>query len=179
MLNNNYVIKKSQLLKGYALFKSNNIFKLLLKRILSSLVVLFLMITFIFFLLRISPGNPSQKFISPDLSPALAEKVRDSFDLNNSLFIQYKSFILNLVQGDLGISYTYRIPVTTVLKPYLKFTIFFAVSSFIIQIGFAFLLALYSIKKINGFLDKTLSKATLFVFSIPSFVILFKPYPKG
>ncbi|MEJ2617347.1 MAG: hypothetical protein P8Z35_20515, partial [Ignavibacteriaceae bacterium] len=75
--------------------------KVLLKRISTSLVVLFLLITFIFFLLRISPGDPAQKFISPQLNPALAEKVRESFNLNSSLLDQYKSFIGNLAKGDL------------------------------------------------------------------------------
>ena len=144
---------------------------LIVKRILSSMIVLFLMLTFIFFLLRISPGDPSLKFISPQLSPELVAKVRESFDLNNSLLNQYKSFLLNLIQGDLGISYTYRIPVTSVLNERLPFTILFAVSSFIIQITFAFLLALYSVKRINKFSDKLLSKLSLFAFSIPSFVL--------
>jgi len=144
---------------------------LIAKRILSSLIVLFLMLTFIFFLLRISPGDPSLKFVSPQLSPELALKVRESFGLNSSLLVQYKSFLLNLVQGDLGISYTYRIPVTSVLKDYVPFTIVFAISSFIIQITFAFLLALFSVKRINQFSDKLLSKLSLFAFSIPSFVL--------
>ncbi len=67
---------------------------LIAKRILSSLIVLFLMLTFIFFLLRISPGDPSLKFVSPQLSPELAAKVRESFGLNSSILVQYKSFLL-------------------------------------------------------------------------------------
>ncbi len=129
------------------------------------------MLTFIFFLLRISPGDPSLKFVSPQLSPELASRVRESFDLNSSLLNQYKSFLINLVQGDLGISYTYRIPVVSVLKEYLPFTIIFAISSFLIQIIFAFWLAIYSVKRINKFSDKLLSKLSLFAFSIPSFVL--------
>ena len=68
--------------------------KALIKRTITSLVVLFLLITFVFFLLRISPGDPSQKFISPKLSPELAQKVKASFDLDRPLLVQYKSFII-------------------------------------------------------------------------------------
>ena len=67
--------------------------KLILRRIATSAVVLFLMITFIFILLRISPGDPAQKFISPELSTGLADKVRESFNLNSSMIDQYKSFL--------------------------------------------------------------------------------------
>ncbi len=150
---------------------NKEITKKLIKRILSSLLVLFLMITFLFFLLRISPGSPYQKFVSPELSPKLASLVKESFSLNSSLADQYKSFILNLVRGNFGISYTYRIPVIEVIRKYLPFTLIFSLTSFIIQLSLGFLLALISVKKINGFLDITISKASLALYSIPSFVI--------
>lgn len=149
----------------------NSIIELLLKRVLTSLVVLFLMITFLFFLLRIAPGDPSQKFISPDLSPRLASIVRQSFDLNNSLADQYKTFILNLIKGDFGISYTYRIPVIEVIGQFLPFTIIFSLISFIIQISAGFLLAMFAVKKINGPGDKIISRTSIIVYAMPSFVI--------
>ncbi len=145
--------------------------QLIAKRILSSFAVLFLMLTFIFFLLRISPGDPSQKYISPQLSPELAAKVKESFNLNSSLPNQYKTFLVNLVKGDLGFSYTYRIPVTEVLKNYLPFTIIFAVLSFAVQIFFSFLLAMFAVRRMNKFSDKLFSKLSLLAFSIPSFVL--------
>ncbi len=150
---------------------SNGIIKLLLRRVMTSLVVLFLMITFLFFLLRIAPGDPSQKFVSPDLSPHLAAAVRQSFDLNSSLLDQYKTFILNLSRGDFGISYTYRIPVIEVIGQFLPFTIIFSLICFIIQVSAGFLLALFAVKKINGTRDKLISRASIMVYAMPSFVI--------
>ena len=150
---------------------NKEILKSILKRILTSVVVLFLLITFIFFLLRVAPGDPSQKFISPELSPKLAEKVRESFDLNSSMIEQYKSFMVNLAGGDLGISYTYRIPVVSVIGEFLPFTIIFSLMSFIIQIAGGFLLALIAVKKMNGRIDRTITKISLGVYALPSFVI--------
>jgi peptide/nickel transport system permease protein len=145
--------------------------KILVKRIVSSIIVLFLLITFIFFLIRISPGDPSQKYISPRLSPELAKEVKESFNLNSSLAEQYGKFLINLTKGDLGISYDYRIPVINVIKEYLPFTLLFASASFIIQILMGFLLALYSVRRRNGLFDKTASKISLAVYATPSFVI--------
>lgn len=144
---------------------------LILKRILSSLVVLFLLITFLFFMLRISPGEPSLKFVSPELSPQLASIVKDSFGLNGSLINQYKNFLFNLLKGDFGISYIYRLPVVNVISEYLPFTILFSLSSFIIQITCAFVLSYFSIKRLRGKLDRTLSQLSLIVYALPSFVI--------
>lgn len=149
----------------------NETFKILLKRAISSLVVLFLLMTFIFILLRISPGDPTDKFISPRLSPQLIVHVRESFDLNGSLFDQYKSFVVNLCKGDFGISYNYRMPVFSVISGYLRFTLIFSLISFVFQIGFGFLFAIISVRKINGTLDRSFSKLGLVIYATPSFVI--------
>jgi peptide/nickel transport system permease protein len=149
----------------------NETLKILSKRVISSLVVLFLLITFIFVLLRVSPGDPTDKFISPKLSPQLVAHVRNSFNLNSSVLDQYESFVVNLCKGDFGISYDYRIPVFSVIIDYLRFTLIFSLVSFTIQIGFGFLMAIISIQKINGFIDKLFSKLSLIVYAIPSFVI--------
>jgi len=145
------------------------IFKVLAKRGWSSLLVLFLLMSFLFLLLRMSPGDPSLKFISPELSPRLTELVKKSFSLEGSLFTQYKKFIFNLSKGEFGISYTYRVPVVEVIERTLPFTIVFSLISFFIQIACGFLLSIVAIKKINGKTDKFISKTSLAVYAIPSF----------
>ena len=82
----------------------NNIYAKIIKRFLSSLVTIFLVITFIFFLVRISPGDPTQKYISPELSPDLKNKVAESFNLNEPIYSQYLSFVQNAAKGDFGIT---------------------------------------------------------------------------
>jgi peptide/nickel transport system permease protein len=148
----------------------NKILFTLIKRIAASIIVLFLMISFLFILLRLSPGDPVHKFISPELSPELAEKVKDSFKLNSSAFEQYKSFIINLARGDLGVSYNYRIPVLSVIKEFLPFTILLSGLSFIFQVLTAFILALISVKKINTGAERSISKMSLVLYALPSFV---------
>jgi peptide/nickel transport system permease protein len=147
----------------------NNIFKILAIRGWTSLLVLFLLMSFLFLLLRISPGDPSLKYISPELSPKLTELVKESFRLEGSLFTQYKTFIINLSKGDFGISYTYRIPVLQIIERTLPFTIVFSLLSFIIQIFGGFFLSIIAIRKINGRIDKIISKTSLALYAVPSF----------
>src|SRR5690554_6694832 len=144
--------------------------KLLIKRIISSLFITFLIITFVFFLIRISPGDPSQKFVSPSLSPRLAEQVKENLKLNEPLHLQYFGFLKSALQGDLGISYNYRRDVVSVIMDYLPFTILFIGVSFVIQICVSIFLAVKAVKKVNGILDKTLSSLTLFFYAAPVFV---------
>ncbi len=148
-----------------------DLLKKIVKRFLSSLFILFLIISFIFILLRISPGDPVQKYVSPDLSPELANLIRESFNLNDSLINQYFTFLQNIIQGNFGISYDYMEPVVTVIFDYLPFTLIFASISFILQATAAISLSVYTFKNKNKFLDKFLSKISLAVYSTPSFVL--------
>ena len=143
----------------------------IIKRIASSILVLLLLVTFIFLLVRLAPGNPAQKFISPELSPELAQNVIRSFGLDQPIYTQYFSFVKNLFSGDFGISYNYRQPVFTVVKDYFLFTLIFSSISFIIQLLLGYLLAKYSFSKQGKLVDRSLSKLSIILFSVPTFVI--------
>lgn len=142
-----------------------------MKRAGVSVIVLILLITLVFFLIRIAPGNPTTKFISPNLSPALVEQVKESFQLDKPVIEQYGAFILNFIKGDMGISYTYRKSVISVVSESLQFTIIFSILSLTLQLFSALMFALIAAKNINGWFDKTMIKITFAVYSIPPFVI--------
>ena len=161
---------------GNGRLKSNlkmnkKIYKALLKRIGSSVIVLFLLVTFIFLLIRLSPGDPSQKFLSPELNQQLAEKVTKSFGLDEPIYKQYYHFIINSFTGDFGISYNYRQPVFSVLKDYFLFTLLFSIISFLLQLSTAYWLAKYAFNNRGKLIDKLLSKVSIITFSLPSFVV--------
>ncbi len=82
--------------------------KALIKRFISSVITLFFLVSFLFIITRLSPGDPTQKFISAEFSPDLAQKISESFNLNKPITEQYFSFVGNLFKGDLGTSYNYH-----------------------------------------------------------------------
>jgi peptide/nickel transport system permease protein len=149
---------------------NKTLLKLLLRRGIYSLMILFFLITFVFILLRISPGDPVSRYISPGVSPQVAENLKESFGLNESLPVQYFTFIINTVSGDLGMSFNYRTPVTSVISEFLPFTILFALVSFSLQLMLAVALALRTVNKKGGMKDKLISDTNLIIYAIPSFV---------
>jgi peptide/nickel transport system permease protein len=141
------------------------------KRIITSFVVIFLLASFIFVLIRLAPGSPTQKFISPQLSPELANNVAKSFNLDKPILTQYIYFVKNIFTGDFGISYNYRMPVLSVVKDYFLFTLFFASLSFLIQMIVSYFLVKISFYKSGGIIDKSFPKISLILFATPSFVL--------
>lgn len=141
-----------------------------MKKLISAIILLLLMISFVFILLRIAPGDPSLKYVSPELSPELANKVRTSFGIGEPVIDQYFLYIKNVFTGDLGISYTYRTPVFQVIFNYLPFTVLFAFIAFIIQIGISLYISYLAILN-RSFYDKYFGHLSIIFYSIPSFVI--------
>ncbi|AFH48096.1 Peptide/nickel transport system permease protein [Ignavibacterium album JCM 16511] len=143
----------------------------ILKRLFSSLLILFFIITLVFVLIRISPGDPSQKYISPKLSPELAQEIRKSFGLDAPIFIQYINFLKNIFTGDFGISYEYRMPVLNVVAEFLPVTIMLAFLSILIQLIVGYYTALFSIRRKNFFIDNLFRKISLLIYVTPGFVL--------
>lgn len=74
----------------------------ILKRLATGLISLFVLATVTFFLVRLIPGSPFQ---NGGVSDQVVEAVEEEYGLNEPLFDQYLTYMGNLAQGDLGVSY--------------------------------------------------------------------------
>jgi oligopeptide transport system permease protein len=77
-----------------------------LKRLLSALPTLFLVITIAFFLMRVAPGGPFD--LERPLEAKVMENLRRIYHLDEPLYRQYLSYLSHLCQGDLGPSFYWR-----------------------------------------------------------------------
>jgi peptide/nickel transport system permease protein len=152
-------------------FLNPQVVKTLFIRLLSSLITLFLLISFLFFLIRLSPGDPTDKYVTAKLGNELSERIEAKFSLNEPVADQYVAFVSNLFTGEFGISYNYHLPVIEVVWEYFSFTLVFVGISFIIQLVFSLWLAIQIVKTKHKWLEKFFENFSLFVYSIPAFVL--------
>ena len=76
------------------------------KRILNGLMVLWLIITLTFMLLRLMPGGPFT--MDRKLPPAILKNLETKYKLNDPLIVQYCDYFKGLFRGDLGPSFKYE-----------------------------------------------------------------------
>ena len=74
--------------------------KFVIKRILSCIPVLFVVITLIFFMIRIIPGDPALNILGEDADPADVEALRERLGLNDPILVQYVKYLKGIIQGD-------------------------------------------------------------------------------
>lgn len=92
-------------------------------RIAQTAIVLFGVLVLMWILFRLIPGDPTSMYISGRLTPEEINAVRRLWGLDAPLYVQFLDYCLNLLKGDLGVSFFYREPVITVITPRLVNTL--------------------------------------------------------
>ncbi len=87
------------------------------RRLLMSVIVLFLVTVMIFAIVRLSPGDPVQSRIGPygDYSPENVARVEQELGLDKPLPVQYGIWLGNCLRGDLGVSLRNGAPITDIV----------------------------------------------------------------
>ena len=98
-------------------------FKYIVKRILSSILVLWGIVTITFFIARVIPSQPEVKWAGQRATPEQLEAARIELGLDKSLPEQYVIYINDLLHGDLGNSLNSHQPVSADLKRYIPATL--------------------------------------------------------
>lgn len=105
--------------------------KAYLLRKLIALPLILIGVSFIVFIaVRALPGDPARLMAGPDATEAALEGVRRRLGLDQPVLVQYGYFILNALQGDLGLSLRSKIPVTKEIADRFPNTLMLALVSY-------------------------------------------------
>lgn len=96
----------------------------ILRRLLQTIITLFVLMTLLFFMFRILPGDPTTMMLSAALPVEAQDAVKHQFGLDQPLSQQYFLYMTNLVHGQFGVSFHTREPVTQVIIEKLWNTLF-------------------------------------------------------
>lgn len=89
--------------------------KFIFKRLIEILVIFFIILTVLFVLLRLSPGDPVSRIVDPNMTPEDAQRLIAQLGLNQPIWVQYGYYLKNFFLGNLGISFHYGRPVTSII----------------------------------------------------------------
>ena len=104
-------------------------------RLLTIIPTVFILLTVIFFILRILPGDPITAMVGQKVPPEVIEKLRAEAGLDKPLYIQYINYLKNVIQGDFGHSLIWgKRPVIEEILEKFPATLELAISSFFISV---------------------------------------------
>lgn len=144
----------------------------LLRRALSSSIVLATSLVFVFLSIRILPGDPvlAQLGAATKVTPEALQMLREEAGLDRPLLVQLFAWISDALRGDLGVSYISQFPVTQLIGERIPVTLELTFFIIVLSCIFALILAPLSILKPGGRLDRLIGSLTSIGLSIPGFV---------
>lgn len=139
------------------------------RRLLGMMVVIFLVLTIAFIIVRLAPGDPAALMLGPEATPEDAEALRKQLGLDQPILAQYLKFVLSAVQGDLGTSIFFNQPVTHILAGRAEPTLFLSLFSLGIALIIATPIGIYAAYRRGSLLDQTAISTAMLAASVPSF----------
>ena len=150
--------------------------KYIVKRLGVVFIVLWLVSTLTYFMVHGTPGDTAKAIIvsvygEDAVSEETLERVRDKFDLNRPVYVQYLEWLKDVATGNLGTSYKYDKPVLQMLAVRVLNTIVLGGAAFLLSVIIALPIGILSALRHNGILDHGVRGFVLLTSSFPSFWI--------
>ncbi|WP_414841132.1 oligopeptide ABC transporter permease [Enterococcus saccharolyticus] len=147
----------------------NSYIKYLLKRVFYMLITLWLIATITFFLMQFLPGTPYSN--AEKLSPEQIALLNKQLGLDKPVIVQYGNYLVNLLQGNFGISFQFKNQaVSSLLGGRIGPSMQLGVQAIIFGTFFGTILGTISAMKQNSWVDTSATLVAILGRSIPNFV---------
>ena len=130
-----------------------------------------LVVAFVSFSLFNYVGDPVHNMVGQEASTEKRQEIREKLGLNDPVHSQFIRFVGNAVQGEFGISYQLRRPVSELIAERLPATLELVFISALIAIVSGVVLGVYTGINRDGYLSNIILIISLFGVSLPTFVI--------
>ncbi len=141
----------------------------ILKRLLAAIPVLFGLTVIVFGLMALIPGDPATAILGAYATPENVERLNRQLGLDRPLVGQYFTWLGNLLQGDMGRSFSQNRPVADIVFERFHATLILAGTALVICSVLGLLAGVISAVRQYGFADKAVTFVVLIGISTPSF----------
>jgi peptide/nickel transport system permease protein len=141
----------------------------LLRRLLQLIPITLGLAALIFVLIHLVPGDPARIMLGQRATPDAVARLHRYMHLDDPLWTQFGVYIGHMVQGDLGTSNYYQMPVTDLLGTRLPTTLLLALCSILLSVVVALPLAVLGATHRDGPVDQVIRVITLVGFAMPSY----------
>lgn len=124
-----------------------------------------------YFIIKLAPGNPVDMFIDPNTPKEVLELRKEILGLNDPVILQYFKWLLNLLHGQLGYSFSSYAPVTKIIGERIGPTLLLASAALIFGMLIAIPVGILSAVKQNTKFDYIMTGLSFIGTSIPQFFL--------
>jgi peptide/nickel transport system permease protein len=141
----------------------------ILQRLSGMIAVMLLVVTIVFVIVRVTPGDPAAVMLGPEATAQDVADLRTRLGLDRSILSQYVIYVGQLLRGDLGQSIFLNMPVTAALMDRAEPTFFLTLLSLAIASIIALPVGIYAAYRRGSFVDQAATTLAMLGASIPGF----------
>ncbi len=140
-----------------------------LRRLLSIVPVILGVTIVVFLLIKLVPGDVASVLLGPEATPVEIEALRKALGLDEPLQVQYFRWLGSAIQGDLGDSIEYRVPVQALIFGRLGNTLILTLTALFLSTSVGVTIGVISATRQHSFFDRIGMLVALFGNSMPAF----------
>ncbi|MDQ0323430.1 peptide/nickel transport system permease protein [Pararhizobium capsulatum DSM 1112] len=141
----------------------------ILKRLATSLLVLFALATASFFIIHFVPGDPVRQMLGSSANPEMIEKTRHVLGLDQALPQQFAHFLFKTFTGDFGDSLSLGAPISSLIGNRVMPSVILIIYGVLIALVIGIPLAILSALRPQSVIDNAVLVMTTFTFAMPQF----------
>lgn len=145
------------------------LFSLVARRMMQLVAVMLGISIVTFFLLHLAPGDPARLLAGDRASPEVLAAIRAQYGLDQALWRQYLTFLLNLLQGDIGLSLRFQRPVIDLIQQFMWPTLFLTGYVIVLAVPPTVALAIMGARRPGGIADQVIRIVGIMGLTVPVF----------
>jgi len=146
--------------------------KFILKRLLITIPVIFFLSFLTLFLINLVPGSYfDQLRLNPQIGEEVIEQYEEKFHINENVFVQYFYWLKGIIKLDFGYSFTYQMPVISLIGSRLFNTFLLSFCAFLLSWGMAIPLGVLAAFMKDSLFDRALRGIAYIFLSLPGFFL--------
>ncbi|MGC1620466.1 MAG: nickel ABC transporter permease [Candidatus Acidiferrum sp.] len=143
----------------------------LLQRFLLTLPALWLVLTLVFLLIHVVPGDPVEQMLGEGAAPGQIVQLRHALGLDQPLYVQYGRYLERLAHGDLGQSLTFQTPVRRIIFERYPATLSLAFLALLVCAAIAIPAGVLAAYRRGHPADRAVGVFTLLGLAVPNFAL--------
>lgn len=143
----------------------------IIRRVFAVVPVLAVVALLVFLLLRLTPGDPAAIIAGDLTSQEQLANIRRTLGLDQPLYVQFVTWLGQLLQGDLGTSLVSGVPVSQLIGTHLPPTLALAFGTLLVSVVIAVPIGTTAAATRGSFVDRAVMGLSITGFSVPVFVI--------
>ncbi|MCR4990389.1 MAG: ABC transporter permease [Lachnospiraceae bacterium] len=140
-----------------------------LKKFVTMVITIIMVTLFVFLAFNLISGDPVISILGTDATPERVEALRRELHLDDPVILRYFRWFFNFMRGDMGVSYSYKINVRSMILEKVPVTATMAIMAFFLMIIIAIPLGIHTSKHQGSALDRTVIILNQIIMSIPPF----------